>query len=121
MKSLVISLKRSHQALKDFKVAYRKAKSSRPKRPHYEIYFDNRQDFERFATNIHILSNIFAFKPKSIYELAKISGVDTSNLNKIILFFERVGVVKLKQHKISGRSVRTPTVEYGRIEFNLAA
>lgn len=37
---------------------------------------------------------IFAFKPKPIYELAKISGIDVSNLNKIILFFEEVGAVK---------------------------
>ncbi len=91
------------------------------KEPHYGISFDNRRDFERFIKNIHVLSNIRRFKPKSIYELAKVSGIDVSNLNKIILFFEFMGVVKLKEQKISGRSVRTPIVEYDRIEFNLAA
>ena len=55
------------------------------------------------------------------YELAKICGVDASNLNKIILFFEKVGALRIKKKKIRGRSVKTPIVDYQRIEFDLAA
>jgi len=121
MKNLVISLKSSHEVLQDFKAAFRKARGRKFREPHYEISFDNRRDFERFTRNIYILSYILVFRPKSLYELAKICGMDISNLNKIIQFFERIGAVKLKEQKISGRSVRTPTIEYDRIEFNLAA
>ena len=121
MKNLVVSLKTAHEVLEDFKTAYRKAKARHSREPHYEISFDNRKDFERFTRNIHILSYILVFRPKSLYELAKICNMDISNLNKIILFFERIGAVKLKQQTISGRSVRTPTIEYERIEFHLAA
>ncbi len=121
MKSLVISLKTSNEILSGFKTAYRKAKARKIREPHYEVSFDNRRDFDLFVRNIHILSNILAFKPKSIYELAKISKIDTSNLNKIVLFFERIGAIKLKEQTILGRAVRTPIVEYERIEFDLAA
>jgi predicted transcriptional regulator len=121
MKSLVISLKNSHQVFNDIKAAFAKIEKRQMKEPHYEISFDNRRDFERFAKNIYVLSYIYAHKPKSVYKLAKVLDMDTSNLNKIILFFEKSGVIKLKEQKISGRSVRTPIVEYDRIQFNLAA
>ena len=121
MKRLVISLKTSDEALRDLKEAYRKAKMRKAEEPHYEISFDNRKDFDLFARNIHILSKVLAFKPKSVYELAKLCGIDTSNLNKIILFFERIGALRIKEQTIGGRSVRTPIVDYSHIDFDLAA
>ena len=121
MKRLVISLKSSDEVLRDFKDAYRKTKTRTVKEPHYEISFDNRRDFDLFTRNIHILSKVLAFKPKSVYELAKLCGIDTSNLNKIILFFERVGALRIKEQVIAGRSLRTPIVDYSHIDFDLAA
>jgi predicted transcriptional regulator len=120
MKQLTISIKTSTEALADFKLALKKARIEK-QTPHYEISFDNRKDFDRFVRNIHILSNIITFKPKSVYELAKLSGVDVSNLNKIILFFEEIGAIHIREEKVKGRTVRTPIVDYDRIEFNLAA
>jgi predicted transcriptional regulator len=62
--------------------------------------------------NIHLLSMIITYKPRSVYELAKLSNIDVSNLNKIILFFEEFGVLKLKEMKVNGRNVKKPIVEY---------
>ncbi|MFI5391128.1 MAG: hypothetical protein ACHQYQ_07190 [Bacteriovoracales bacterium] len=122
MKKLIISLKTSGQVLDDFKKALKKAKKGEfDKEPHFEVSFDNKKDFDRFIRNLYLLSYIIAFKPKSVYELAKIAKMDVSNLNKIILFFEEVGAIKLKTAKVSGRIVKTPVVEYNRVEFNLAA
>lgn len=121
MKRLIISLKSSDEVLKDFKTAYQRAKNRTVKGPHYEISFDNRRDFDLLARNIHILSKVLIFKPKSVYELAKLCGIDTSNLNKIILFFEKIGALRIKEQKIGGRAVRTPIVDYDKIEFDLAA
>jgi predicted transcriptional regulator len=56
-----------------------------------------------------------------VYELAKRAGIDISNLNKIILFFEEMGAVKIKEEIVSGRKVRRPVVEYDTIEFKLAS
>lgn len=121
MKTLVVSLKSSSSVLKDFEKALKKAHAGKLKRPHFEISFDNRKDFERFVRHISILSTILALKPKSVYELAKLSDMDVSNLNKIILFFEEVGAVRLKTSKVNGRTVKQPVVEYQKIEFDLAA
>jgi len=71
--------------------------------------------------HLPILSAILNFKPKSVYELAKLSGMDVSNLNKIILFFEEVGAIQVKTVKVSGRTVKKPIVEYKTVEFKLAA
>ncbi len=121
MKHLVVSLKTADEVLDDFKRALRKAKKRRQRAPHFEISFDNKRDFDRFVRNLSILKYILLFKPKSVYELARIARMDVSNLNKVILFFEEVGAVTVKTHRVSGRVVKVPTVEYDTVEFHLAA
>lgn len=121
MKHLVVSLKTSDEVLDDFKKAFHKAKKRKSKEAHFEISFDTKKDFDRFACNLHVLKYILVFKPKSVYELAKITHMDVSNLNKVILFFEEVGALRVKTAKVSGRMVKMPVVEYDTVEFNLAA
>jgi len=121
MKHLIVSLKTSDEVFGDFKRAFRKAKKGKRKGSHFEISFDNKRDFDRFVRNLYILKYILFFKPKSVYELAKIAKIDVSNLNKVILFFEEVGAITVKETVVSGRTVRVPVVEYDTVEFNLAA
>lgn len=71
--------------------------------------------------NIPVLAAILASKPRSVYELAKIIDMDVSNLNKIMLVFEEIGVVKIKTHTVAGRKVKKTEVEYSEVTFRLAA
>jgi predicted transcriptional regulator len=119
MKRLVVSIKEPSVILDEFKKSMLKAKAGKLK-PHFEISFDDRKNFNRFIENIHILSNIRTLKPRSIYALAKRADMDLSNLNKIILFFEKMGVIRIQEDVVSGRRVRRPIVDYDRIEFKLA-
>ncbi len=119
MRKLVISLKTSTEVLDDFARAFGDVRQRRFKGTHSEISFDNKRDFDRFVRNLGILSQILSFKPKSVYELAKMARMDVSNLNKIILFFERVGAIRIKESKVSGRSLKTPVVDYDQIQFDL--
>lgn len=121
MKQLVISIKSSGEVLKEFKQDLKRAGKKQVKVPRYEISFDNRKDFERFVKNIPILSAIIEHRPKSVYELAKITDMDVSNLNKVILFFEEIGAIRLKASTLNGRAVKIPIVEYKKIEFKLVA
>ncbi len=122
MKKLIISLKTSTDVMDNFKSALKNAKKGkRGKHTHYEISFDNKNDFNRFVRNLDLLSVIIQFKPRSVYELAKLCGKDVSNVNKIISFFDAIGVIKLKKNRVSGREVKTPIVEYDKVEFLLAA
>ncbi|MFN7904305.1 MAG: hypothetical protein ACK5P5_03905 [Pseudobdellovibrionaceae bacterium] len=43
------------------------------------------------------------------------------HLNKIIVFFEIAGAIKIKTSTVAGRTVKTPIVEYEQIEFDLKA
>lgn len=120
MKQLVISLKTSSEIFSDFKNALKNTKQYN-RNINFEISFDNKNDFDRFVRNIDILTCIINFKPNSIYELAKLCKKDVSNLNKIIQFFNELGVIKIEKNKISGRDISKPTVEYDTIQFKLAA
>lgn len=119
MKKLIVSIKSSSEALADFKTALKSARKGRLKGDHFELSFDNKRDFDRFVKNLGVLSAILVHKPKSVYELAKVMDMDVSNLNKLILFFETVGAIKIKTAKVGGRTVKTPVVEYEQIEFDL--
>lgn len=119
MKKLIVSIKSSRETLSDFKKALKAARKGRLKGNHFELAFDNKKDFDRFVRNLGILSAILVHKPKSVYELAKLVDMDVSNLNKIILFFEMVGAIKIKTSTVGGRTVKTPVVEYEQIEFDL--
>ncbi len=121
MKHLIVSLKTTDEVLNDFKKALSKAKKGKLKKPHFEISFDTKRDFDRFIRNLDVLKYILIFKPQSVYELAKLIKIDVSNLNKVILFFESVGALKVKTVRVSGRMVKIPVVEYDTVEFRLAA
>jgi predicted transcriptional regulator len=121
MKKLIVSIKSSSDTLSDFKKALKKARKGQLKGDHFELAFDNKKDFDRFVKNLSILSAILTYKPKSIYELAKLVSMDVSNLNKLVDFFETIGAIKIKTSIVSGRTVKTPIVEYGHIEFDLKA
>ena len=118
----MVSCKTADQVFEDFKRAARSVqRKTFEGEPYYEVSFDNKADFNRFVRNIPILSAILSFKPRSVYELAKLTNSDVSNLNKIMHFFEEIGVVRIKTMKVAGRTVKKPEVEYSEVTFRLAA
>lgn len=119
MKKLIVSIKAPSQTLSEFKKALKDARKGKRKHDHFEISFDNKKDFDRFTKNLGVLAAILTHKPKSIYELAKLIEMDVSNLNKLIAFFESIGVVTVKTSQVSGRAVKMPVVEYEQVEFDL--
>jgi predicted transcriptional regulator len=122
MKKLVVSCKTADQVFSDFKRAAKLVKRGAfHGETEYEVSFDNKADFNRFVRNIPILSAIIVFKPRSVYELAKVAGLDVSNLNKTIQFFEEIGVIHIKVMKSGGRTLKTPHVEYDEVTFRLSA
>ncbi|MFN7903891.1 MAG: hypothetical protein ACK5P5_01785 [Pseudobdellovibrionaceae bacterium] len=122
MKKLVVSCKTVDQVFEDFKHAAKRVKSGKFNgETEYEVSFDNKADFNKFVRNIPVLSAIIVFKPRSVYELAKLTDADVSNLNKIIQFFVEIGVISVKTAQVGGRKVKQPHVEYDEVTFRLAA
>ena len=118
MKKLIISLKTTSQALDEVKKRLKKTKKNTP---HYEISFTDIKQFKKFISNIDILTSIQNLKPKSIYELASILKKDVGNINRLVTFFEDIGVITIIESKVNGRNVKTPIVDYEKIEFDLVA
>lgn len=122
MKKLIVSCKTADRVFEDFKRAAKTVRQGTFKgEAEYEVSFDNKADFNRFVRNIPMLSAIIVFKPRSVYELAKLTNTDVSNLNKVIQFFEEIGVVTIKTTKSAGRTLKQPHVVYDEVTFRLAA
>jgi predicted transcriptional regulator len=122
MKKLVVSCKTADQVFEDFKKAAGRVRRNKFNgQAEHEVSFDNKADFNRFVKNIPILSAIIAFKPRSVYELAKLTDTDVSNLNKIVQFFEDIGVICIKTSHVGGRTMKQPHVEYDEVTFRLAS
>lgn len=122
MKKLIVSMKTTDELFDEFKKTANSVKKGKPKKgTHYEIAFEDEKDFNRFLKNIKILMVILHHKPGSIYELAKICEQDLANIKKILRFFEEIGAVRIENKIKSGRSVKTPVVDYSKIEFDLDA
>jgi len=122
MKKLIVSCKTVDQVFADFKKAASRVRKGKTNGiTEYEVSFDNKADFNRFVKNIPVLSAIIAFKPRSVYELAKLIDTDVSNLNKVIQFFQDIDVIRIKTSTVEGRTVKQPHVEYDEVTFRLAA
>lgn len=122
MKKLIISMKPTDEMFSDFINMSNKIKKNKtPKKSHYEISFESQVDFNRFIKNIGVLIAILNQKPHSIYQLAKLTNRDLANIKKVVNFFEEIGAISIKERTVSGRKVKTPIVEYDKIEFDLKA
>jgi len=122
MKKLIISIKSPTQALNEVKARLDTIQKKRGKvAPHYEISFSDMKQFKKFIGNIDILTSIQLFKPNSIYELANIMQKDVSNINRLINFFEEIGAIRIEEKVVGSRNVKTPMVDYDKIEFDLVA
>ena len=122
MKKLIVLCKTVDQVFLDFKKAASRVRKGKTNGiTEYEVSSDNKTNFNRFVKNIPVLSAIITFKPRSIYELAKLIDTDVSNLNKIIQFFQDIDVIRIKTSTVEGRSVNKPCVEYNEVTFKLSA
>jgi predicted transcriptional regulator len=122
MKKLIVSCKTADQVFEDFKRAARRVQRGVVRgESEFEVSFDNKADFNRFVKNIPVLSAIMVFKPRSVYELSKLTQMDVSNLNKVVRFFEEIGVIYVKTTRVAGRIVKQPKVEYEEVTFRLAS
>ena len=72
-----------------------------------------------FSKSIGIFVVVMATQIFMRSGIAESLVMDISNLNKLIDFFEMVGVIKIKKSMVDGRALKTPFVEYGQIEFDL--
>lgn len=107
MKIKAIKIKPLKEIIDDAKVAMKLAtqgKGKEIKEP--TVYFESLEAARRFLTNerLKLLSAIKAFKPKSIYELAKITGKNIKNVSDDVNFLKELGILNFKESKTKRKS-----------------
>ena len=120
MKKLIVSMKPTNKMFSEFKRKAKQIQSGKTNvNTHYEISFESKKDFNKFMSNISVLISILNLKPQSIYQLAILTKKDISNIEKNINFLEDIGAIRIKKKKVKGKIIKTPIVDYKKIEFNL--
>ena len=121
MKTLTIALKTRDAIFDDAVKTMKMAMKKEVKTIRHLITFTNPKDFDKFLKHLKILRIIKSLKPESVYELAKVMGVDVSNLSKAIQFLEKFEIVKIKKIQKKGRTLKQPIFEYQDIRIKMAA
>ena len=87
-----------------------------------EIIFANLETASKVMSRarIEILQSIIKFKPKSIYELAKILEKDFKNVHTDVKFLCDVGLIELQETEDARNGLR-PVARFSGIELDWAA
>lgn len=87
-----------------------------------EIIFANLETASKVMSRarIEILQSIIKFKPKSIYELAKILEKDFKNVHTDVKFLSDVGLIELQETEDARNGLR-PVARFSGIELDWAA
>ena len=121
IKNIVVEVKSIEETLKEVKEimgAIKKGKSVKKKE---SISFNNIDIMRKVLTNkrLGLIKAIKKYKPKSIYQLAKIVKRDSKSVNLDLKILSNLGMVDLKSEE-KGRENIVPKVDYEEIDVAIA-
>ena len=118
---LIVCIRPFSAGLEEFKKVFTDAQRGKIKRYDSVLSFTTRKEYERFVSNLEILSMITEFQPSSFYQLAKQIKKDQSSTNKLINYYASLGVIRLEKKVVNGRLISSPVVLFDKIELMLKA
>jgi predicted transcriptional regulator len=121
IKNIVVEVKSVEDTLKEAKEVMVKIKERKFVKKKESISFSNIDIMRKVLTNkrLELIKSIKKYKPKSIYQLAKIVGRDSKSVNSDIKILSNLGMVDIKS-KENGRENIVPSVEYEEIDVAIA-
>ena len=121
VKNIVIEVKSVEDTLKEVKEVMEKIKDGKLVKKKESISFNNIDIMRKVLTNkrLELIKAIKKYKPKSIYELAKIVKRDSKSVNMDLKTLSNLGMVDLKS-KERGRENIVPSVDYEEIDVAIA-
>ncbi|TLD40701.1 MAG: putative transcriptional regulator [Candidatus Jettenia ecosi] len=121
VKKVKIGIKSLKDVLNDTKEAMRKLERGEKVKPEKELYFESIKGFRKAITpkRVELLHVIKEKHPKSLQELARLSKRDIKSIVTDIAILEELGLVDMKRKK-EGRKESIPTVEYNKINLEIA-
>lgn len=119
MKVVSIAIKSRQDVLTDFAEAFEAAQKRLPFKARRGIYFTSLEAVRNFLTpkRLELLHLIKEKNPRSIYELAKISGRSFPSVLRDTELLTRHGLLKLPRVKDSSRRAIHPSVDYDAINL----
>ena len=117
VKNIVVEVKSIEDTLKEVKEVMGKIKESKSIKKKESISFNNIDIMRKFLTNkrLELIKAIKKYKPKSIYQIAKIVKRDSKSVNVDLKILSNLGMVDLKS-KERGRGNIIPSVDYEEID-----
>lgn len=121
VKKVKIGIKGVREALEDFVKTAKAIEAGEKVKTEKGVYFESIEGFRKALTpgRLSLLHLIKERRPKSLQELARLSGRDMKAIVTDISILEDLGLVDMKR-KIQGRRESTPTVAYDRIDLEIA-
>lgn len=117
VKNIIIEVKSIEETLNEAKEVMEKLKKGQLVKKKESVSFNNVDVMRKVLTNkrLELIKAIKKYKPKSIYELAKIVNRDSKSVNVDLKILNNLGMVDLKSTE-RGRENIVPSVDYGEID-----
>ena len=114
IKNIVIEIRPLKDTLKEFAEVFGKIKNDEKVIPKRGLGFSNVEDFRKFFSKkrMELLSIIKQRKPKSVYELAKISKRAYKNVYDDIALLDQLGLITRENHHVD--------VEFNKLHIEIA-
>lgn len=121
VKNVKIGIRSLEDALKETGDVMEKLSKGEKVKRQSGIYFENLEAMRRVLTEkrLEILHTIKKECPTSIYGLAKALHRDVNNVTDDLNYLKELGLVHLRQ-KRGGRKETIPTVDYDKIQLEIA-
>lgn len=121
VKKIKIGIKSLEDVLNDTKEVMKKLEQGEMVKPEKGLYLESIKGFRKAITpkRIELLHLIKEKQPKSLQELARLSGRDIKSIVIDIALLEELGLVDMKR-KREGRRESIPTVDYNKINLEIA-
>lgn len=121
VKNIVVEVKSIEDTLKEVKEVMNKIKEGKLLKKKESISFSNIDIMRKVLTNkrLELIKTIKKYKPRSIYQLAKIVKRDSKSVNVDLKILSNLGMVDLKS-KERGRENIVPSVDYEEIDVAIA-
>ncbi len=117
IKNIVVEVKSIKDTLKEVKEVMGKIKEGKLVKKKESVSFNNIDIMRKVLTNkrLELIKSIKKYKPKSIYQLAKIVKRNSKSVNMDVKLLNKLGMIDLKTTE-KGRENLAPRVDYEEID-----
>ena len=122
-KTLTIQIKPTREALEGFRQTFKTLQAGRGVHRREGIYFTSIEAARNLLTptRLALLRAIRRYRPRSIYELAKLLNRDLKNIQDDLRLLEEYGLVRMTRKRgVGRRKVKTPEALFEEIALKVA-